>query len=88
MLISKTFSEGLYLYWCDIREDAPGMFTCTVNFANTPGELPLVTKQFKMNGAFATTEAAMGAGERYGRAVIRKHGDVVHYLAKGGRLDQ
>lgn len=81
MRISKTFTEGWYLYWCDVEQNGDGGFSCDITFTNAAGELPLVTKKLKISGAFASAELAMGAGENYGRWMICEHGDVPHYLS-------
>lgn len=81
MAVTKTFVEGLYVFWCDVEEDSPGIFVCAITFASSPFGGPLRTKIFKVDGTFPSVESAMGAGERQGSRMIRKHGDVVGYLA-------
>ena len=77
----RNFAEGRYAFWCDVVEEAPGMFVCAITFAHNLLSGSFQTKNFKLNVAFATAEMAMGVGEHYGRSMIRKHGDVVEYLA-------
>jgi hypothetical protein len=81
MSVTKTFSEGWYFYWCDVREVSAGVFSCAITFTSDRNNGPLKTTKINMDGAFASAELAMGSGERYGRSLIRKHGDIVHYLA-------
>jgi hypothetical protein len=81
MATTKTFAEDLYLFWCDVKEDGPGVFVCAITFASSPFGGPFETTIFKVDGTFSSAESAMGAGERQGRKMIRKHGDVIRYLA-------
>ena len=78
--IVRTFAEGLYSFWCTVREKDAGLFVCMITFSSNPVLGPLKTENHEMDGVFATAAIAMGAGEQYGRAMIRDHGDVVSYL--------
>lgn len=77
----RTFAEGLYAFWCDVTEEKPGMFVCAITFARNLFSGSLETTNLKLDGCFASAEIAMGVGESHGRNMIRKHGDVVEYLA-------
>lgn len=78
---TRTFAEGPYAFWCRVKEENPGAFVCVITFARHLLTGSLQTKNFKLDGVFANAEMAMGVGEHYGRSMIRKHGDVVEYLA-------
>ncbi len=80
---TRTFAEGLYAFWCDVKEEKPGRFVCTITFARHLLSGSLQTTNLKLDGVFSTAEIAMGAGEHYGRTMIRNHGDVVDYFADG-----
>ena len=81
MVVTKIFSEGSYFYWCNVSEVQPGLFSCSIAFAIHPNSKSFKMGDLRLNGAFASADTAMGVGERYGRSMIREHGDVAQYLA-------
>lgn len=81
---TKTFSGCSYFYWCTVSEPQPGVFNCAVAFAVDRNSKAFRTIDLKLDGAFASADLAMGVGERYGRSMIKRHGDVARYLASQG----
>lgn len=80
MSAKEIFREGMHSYLCHVVETPAGVFSCAVIFRSDLGRDPATTN-LRLNAVFRNAEIAMGVGENYGRALIRKHGDVVRYLA-------
>ena len=78
---TRTFVEGFHTFWCGVEEEKAGVFACDVTFVTNSFNGPPRIMRFKLNGFFARAEVALGVSERYGRNMIRRHGDVVAYLA-------
>lgn len=80
MCAKEIFREGMHSFLCHVVEAPLGVFSCVLTFRGDLGH-DIATTNLKLKGVFHNADLAMGSGENYARALIRKHGDMVQYLA-------